>query len=219
MSNTPNNSLHILHDGHHLCWSCKEEVGEGPFCSHCVKIQPLEEISDYFALFGFEPKFNIDADSLQKPFIELSRKMHPDFYGQLSDSEQVIARDNTAYLNTAYGVLKDPIKRADYLLSLTAGNSKSNPSPPQDLFDEILETGELLMNDELSSDEVNQLQKTRTEFTRRQKELIESLSQHFDKLIAGDEEEKTEVENRLNNIKYLRTILRRIELRLKEAEL
>ncbi|MEZ5360044.1 MAG: Fe-S protein assembly co-chaperone HscB [Candidatus Zixiibacteriota bacterium] len=218
MSHTPNDSLHILNDGHHLCWSCKEEVGEGPFCSHCVKIQPLEEVSDYFALFGLEPHYKIDPADLQKPFIELSRKMHPDFYGQLSDSEQVIARDNTAYLNMAYGVLKDPIKRADYLLSLKAGNTKSNPTPPQDLFDEILETGELLMNDILSADEIKQLNRTKNDFTVRQRELLDSLAPHFDKLLNGHNSAKTEVESRLNNVKYLRTIIRRIEQRLKQDE-
>lgn len=218
MSNMPDNSIPTIHDGHHLCWSCKEEVGEGPFCGNCVKIQPLEEISDYFALFDIKPRFDIDIADLQKPFIELSKKMHPDFYGRMSDSEKIIARDNTAYLNSAYNVLKDPIKRADYLLSLLAENTKSNPTPPQDLFDEILEAGELLMNDELSAEEFEQLQNTRNEFKNRQQEIIASLAGQFDKLAEQGNGAKTEIENRLNNIKYLRTIIKRIDQRLRKAE-
>ncbi len=214
-----NNSLNIINDGHHLCWSCKEEVGAGPFCGNCVKIQPLNEHSDYFAMFGLESAYELDPANLRKPFYELSKKFHPDFYSQMTNSEQIIARDNTAYLNTALKVLSDPIKRADYLLSILSGSTKSNPTPPQDLFDEILEVGEYLINDDITPDQRNHLSSVQDKFTVIQTNLLDTLHDWFEKLKNDDTEATSKIESRLNNIKYLRTIITRIDQRLKATEL
>ena len=219
MSTKPEHIIPTMEDGHHLCWSCKEEVGAGPFCKHCVKIQPIDdEVSDYFKLFGIDKKYDIDLGAVRKQFFELSKQLHPDFYSEMTDEEKIIARDDTAYINNALKVLSDPIRRADYLLTLLAGNTTSNPAPPQDLFDEILESGELIIADTLTEEERAQLLAAGKSFAERQSKLLQSLAEPFDHFSAGDAVARGTIESRLNNIKYLRTIMGRIETRLSQPE-
>lgn len=195
----------------HLCWSCREETGAGPFCTHCVKIQPAKEMGNYFEVLGLTESYDINPSRLKKQFYELSRKFHPDFYSVKSGNEQVLARDNTAYINEALKVLSDPIRRAEYLLSLHTGNIVSHPSPPQELFEEILEAGEILDGGDLTDDKRRKLMQIESGFKARREELLESLKPLFASFLNGRPEVKKDIEARLNNIKYLRTILTRIE--------
>jgi molecular chaperone HscB len=201
-----------------LCWACREESGVGPFCTHCVKIQPIADMGDYYALFGLEPSYTVDPAYLKRKFYELSRQFHPDYYAAQTDKEQLLARDNTAYVNTALKVLTDPLRRAEYLLCLKTGHYSGNPAPPQELFEEILEAGELLENDNLTDAGRTQLVEFGNNFRERQHDMIESLGPLFDELLSTDNFDKKKIESRLDNIKYIRTILTRIDKRLGLSE-
>lgn len=201
-----------------LCWSCRQDTGEGPFCKHCIKIQPVDELGNYFDLFGFGRSFEINQDDLRKKFFALSRKFHPDYYSSGQDEEQKLARDNTAYLNNALKILSDPVQRAEYLLSLVSGSYASSPTPPQELFEEILEVGELLENQSLSIDENTRLANARESFRQRQNELADSLAELFSQLLSGDDGVKGEIESMLNQIKYLHKTGARIEAALMEID-
>ncbi|MFH1699560.1 MAG: Fe-S protein assembly co-chaperone HscB [Candidatus Zixiibacteriota bacterium] len=214
---TPENitfSNHQINDIHHLCWSCKEEVGLGPFCKHCVRIQKVDDHSSFFRLFNLEKSYSIDVAFLKNRFYELSRKFHPDYYSNKDETERSIARDNAAFLNNALKVLMDPIKRADYLLSMTVGNTPGNPSPPQELLDEILEVGDILLSESHDEYQRNQLMETLNRFRELKNELIQSLHPLFERLLKNETEVADQIESSLNNIKYLRTITGRIETAL-----
>ncbi|MEE9443959.1 MAG: Fe-S protein assembly co-chaperone HscB [candidate division Zixibacteria bacterium] len=216
---TPENISSIpIDDVHHLCWSCKEEVGPGPFCKHCVKIQCVDDLSDYFRLFNLEKSYSINEELLKKRFYDLSRQFHPDFYSIRSEAEKSIARDNTAYLNTALKVLMDPIKRADYLLSIMVGNTPGNPTPPRELLDEILEIGEILLGESLNENQRSQLMETLKRFRELKNKLVQSLHPLFDRLLQNETKVADQIESSLNNIKYLRTIIGRIEAALNHME-
>ena len=122
-----------------MCWHCQSEITGEYFCEQCVKVQPLSKEMDYFTCLGLPRLLTIDAERLEAKFYELSRAFHPDFYQQTTQTEQAISLKNSAWLNTAYRMLKDPIRRAEYLLQLEAGSAKDiRTSPPADLFEEIL---------------------------------------------------------------------------------
>jgi len=128
-----------------MCWHCQSEVSGEYFCERCVKVQPVSKDTDYFTCFGFPRRLGIDVKKLEAKFYELSRAFHPDFYQNKSDTEQTISLSNAATLNSAYRTLRDPIKRAEYLLDLEAGAVKEiRSSPPGDLFEQILELQETL---------------------------------------------------------------------------
>ena len=51
------------------------------FCDSCGKVQPPVPV-DYFTFFGFPRKLDLDTAALEKEFYALSRKLHPDVFGQ-----------------------------------------------------------------------------------------------------------------------------------------
>lgn len=128
-----------------LCWSCESEVGGEYFCDSCIKIQPVSKDTDYFKCVGLPRLLNIDLEDLERRFYELSRKIHPDYFQQKTDQEKAISLQNSAVLNTAYRTLRDPIRRAEYIVRLEEGAAKAIPTrAPADLFEEILEFQEVL---------------------------------------------------------------------------
>ena len=169
-------------------------------------------------MFGVDMSFVIDMGDLKKKFYELSRQFHPDFYSGKSEDEKTLARNNSAQLNKALRILSDPLLRAEYILGTEAGGFTANPAPPQELFEEILEIGELLIDDdELSDDDRSVLVEAERSFERRKESLLESLGDLFERLLKGEGEIKVRIEERLNNIKYLRTIISRVNKKLNET--
>jgi molecular chaperone HscB len=124
------------------------------FCSSCGKVQPPVPV-DYFTFFGFPRKLNLDTAELEKEFYALSRRLHPDVFGQADDRERSWSLEQSSMLNDAYRTLKDPIKRTEYLLRLegveleeqskqatekarATGELKKQVVPP-DLLEEVFE--------------------------------------------------------------------------------
>ncbi|MHC8404008.1 co-chaperone HscB [Pseudomonas sp. TMB3-21] len=75
----------------------------------------------HFALFELQPSFNLDLDQLATRYRELARGVHPDRFADASEREQRLALEQSASLNEAYQTLKNPPKRARYLLAMNGG--------------------------------------------------------------------------------------------------
>ena len=80
----------------------------------------------FYRLFGLDERLAIDLDDLQKRFYELSRKLHPDRYGRKSPTERQFSEEATSILNDAYRTLRDPVKRAEYVLKQRVSTSASS---------------------------------------------------------------------------------------------
>ena len=96
---------------------------------------------DFFSFFGIEPQLALDPISLQKRFYELSRQWHPDRFASKSPAERQLALENTALLNDAFRTLKQPVERAEYVLSghgLAHDEAAAKRVPPE-LLDEVFE--------------------------------------------------------------------------------
>ena len=178
-----------------MCWHCQSEVTGEYLCGQCVKVQPLSKDLDYFVFFKLPRLLNIDAQELERTYYELSRTFHPDFYSTKDESEKTISLGNSAFLNSAYRTLKDPIQRAEYLIRLEAGAVKDiRSNPPADLFEEILELQEDLESfrglpsdgDSTERTELHQkLQREREHLEDRQAEMEKALQvkyQEWDQL-------------------------------------
>lgn len=76
--------------------------------------------TNYFALFGLKPCYQLDLKKLKSCYLELQRQVHPDNFASESDQVQREAVQRVSYLNQAYESLKSPMSRAIYLLE-TAG--------------------------------------------------------------------------------------------------
>ena len=73
---------------------------------------------NHFELFGLTATFDVDADDLAVRYRELQRRVHPDKFANASDHERRLSMQMTTLVNEAFQVLKDPVRRGGYLLSL-----------------------------------------------------------------------------------------------------
>ena len=96
---------------------------------------------DYYGLLGIPRVLNPSLDDLQQRYYALSRELHPDRFMQKPEAERQRALDMSSALNDAYRTLKDPVKRAQYLLGLEGfdiGEQRSKDVPPE-LLEEVFE--------------------------------------------------------------------------------
>jgi molecular chaperone HscB len=100
------------------CWSCKGPVAtRALFCSVCGAVQGPGAI-DHFARLGIRPTFDLDLDELERQYFGFQRRLHPDRFAAKSAKERALSQAQATSLNEAYETLKDPLKRAVYLLEM-----------------------------------------------------------------------------------------------------
>ena len=73
----------------------------------------------YFELFGLDPVFDIDPGSLHTEQQRLQASYHPDRYVTPAIWTSVFRCKWTSWINQAYEILRDPVKRARYLLEIS----------------------------------------------------------------------------------------------------
>lgn len=98
------------------CWACKGPVRAGElFCETCNAVQPPGG-SDHFTRLGLDPCFDIDGKAVEQSYFRLQRLLHPDRFARRSSRERTLSQQQATSLNDAYQVLKDPLRRAEYLI-------------------------------------------------------------------------------------------------------
>jgi molecular chaperone HscB len=73
---------------------------------------------NHFELFGLPARFAVDGAALEHAYREMQRSVHPDRYASADDAQKRLALQASARANEAYRTLRDPLARAEYLLSL-----------------------------------------------------------------------------------------------------
>ena len=128
------------------CWNCGAPPGGGHFCVGCGKIQPLDPASGYFAFFGLPEKLNLDAADLDRRYLALSWKLHPDNFVRAEEFERNLSLDRSSVLNDSYRVLRDPVSRAEYLLARygVRKEGQTKQQAPPELLEEVFELNESL---------------------------------------------------------------------------
>jgi molecular chaperone HscB len=104
------------------------------------------EKGDHFLLFGLPRKLWIEMSALEKRFLELSWKLHPDKFVNASAEEQELSLKSSSELNDAYRVLRDPVARVEYLLELEGMRKEGEhkQQAPPELLEEVFELNESL---------------------------------------------------------------------------
>ena len=73
---------------------------------------------NHFQLFGIAQSYQIDMARLEQQYRALQAQVHPDKSAHLPDTEQRMAMQRATLVNEAYQTLRNPLRRARYLLSL-----------------------------------------------------------------------------------------------------
>ncbi|MCP4076464.1 MAG: Fe-S protein assembly co-chaperone HscB [Gammaproteobacteria bacterium] len=74
---------------------------------------------NYFELFGVPVDFHLDKDVLHAAHLKLQAAFHPDRFINGTEQEKRLAVQKAAWINEAYEVLKNPVKRARYMLEVS----------------------------------------------------------------------------------------------------
>jgi molecular chaperone HscB len=72
---------------------------------------------DAFEIFSISPSYEIDVEKLTQTYFNLQNQNHPDRFINGSVQERERAETKGADINKAYQLLKDPVSRAELLLS------------------------------------------------------------------------------------------------------
>lgn len=176
-----------------LCWKCGSNIkGTTFFCKNttCAAIQPIKTPApNYYDLLLpghyksvdqiLSHGFNVPPDELKKHFFRLQRDLHPDKFGSGSNEERQLSEQQSTYINEAYHTLRNPLTRAQYLLSLkginTADESRtiSSDYDKQGFLMTVMDIQEEIEN----SDDLIRIQ---TENDARMQRTINEISNAFE---------------------------------------
>jgi molecular chaperone HscB len=175
---------------------------------------------NFYEFFGLEQKLVLNKDALQKRFYELSRQWHPDRFSRKSAGEQAEALEATAILNDGYRTLRDPVKRAEYLLTeegFPIGEQRSRDVPPE-LLEEVFELNMMLEELKGGDEEARpQLERAGENFVRLRAAIDRELETLFSKYDAAEPQSETakqalhEIRGVLNRRRYIENLIRDVD--------
>jgi molecular chaperone HscB len=175
---------------------------------------------EYYEFFGMERKLSLDESLLQNRFYELSRQWHPDRFTRRPPAEQAEALDATSVLNDGYRTLRDPIRRAEYVLEeegFPIGEQRSKDVPPE-LLEEVFDLN--MMLEELKSGDEDirpQLEAEKQKFNAMREQSNGELERLFAKFDASEAQSETakralhEVRGVLNRRRYIENLIHEVD--------
>ncbi|RMH38786.1 MAG: Fe-S protein assembly co-chaperone HscB [Deltaproteobacteria bacterium] len=168
-------------------------------------------MSDHFALLGFEPRFAIDLDELERRYHERSRAAHPDRVAGAAAGQRVAALNESMALNEAYEVLRKPVPRAEYLLALHGVTIGDNEVLDPAFLADVLDAREELAAAIAAGDRarVNQLG---ADMQRRRDAAVAALGElwrRFDD--TGDRAALDEIKRELIRLRYVDRYLEQVD--------
>jgi molecular chaperone HscB len=172
-------------------------------------------VSDFYEIFGLQRSLNLSLDELQTRYYALSRELHPDRFMQKPEAERQRALDMSSALNDAYRTLKDPIKRAQYLLGLEGfdiGEQRSKDVPPE-LLEEVFELNmaleEMRGGDDSARPQLEQAEKSFAGMLAASDEELAALFVKYDASPSRDV--LAQIRNVLNRRKYIQNLVSEVE--------
>ena len=114
-----------------ICWSCEREGGTGPFCAACKALLPPDDDADHFGVLGLPRQYAVDISAVEAAHQRLSRQLHPDRFATADPRARRASLGHTVQLNQAWRIVKDPVRRAEYLLELAGVDVAGDDQKPR----------------------------------------------------------------------------------------
>ena len=165
---------------------------------------------NYFNVFGFEPKFDIDLRLLAKAYREKQKESHPDRFAHEDVSVQRQAVQETALNNEMFQVLQSHVKRGSYLLSLNGIDFDLNSYTVDDV--------EMLMNQLRYREQLNDIKENNSqdelfdmqnEIINKQSHITQSLNDLFSQDIVANE---FQIKSSLCELQFYEKLAAQVEL-------
>ena len=142
----------------------------------------VQHLKNHFELFGLTPAFALDPDRLDGAYREIQARIHPDRFAHAGDAERRASMQWTTHVNEAYRILKSPVLRGRYLLSLQGVDigAEDNTAMPQDFLVRQMEWREQL---EEARDRRNAeaLQRLRSDLREERGGLVARIGERIDR--------------------------------------
>ncbi len=136
---------------------------------------------NFFQLFEISESFDTDLESLSEKYRDLQAQAHPDRIAGESEEQKLRAVQFSSYINEAYDTLKDPLKRAAYLLLLQGVDVErvSQNDLDMELLMEQMQLRERL--EELPKDEsaLGDLESLKNDVLDKQNRRLQELAENF----------------------------------------
>jgi molecular chaperone HscB len=174
--------------------------------------------ADHFERLGLPRRFSVDPAAVEREYLARSRTVHPDFHSLGSLAEQRASLELTAALNEAYLTLKDPVRRAEYLLTLLGGpTAQQEKNLDQAFLMDMLDLRERIEGARASADRAG-VAAIEAELSDLQAERMRQIAGLFDKLdgLPLDHPDRTglltEIRRGLNAVRTIQSLLRDLQL-------
>jgi molecular chaperone HscB len=170
----------------------------------------------YFDLLGLPLRFAVDPAETERNYLARSRELHPDYHQQGSTAQLRVSMEMTAALNEAYNTLKQPFRRAEYLLKLHGGPTAAEvremePAFLEEMLDLRMEIEELRHRGGADSPARTAMEQQLRERNNRLTGDVGSRFAEWEALPANDSRRPRlllQVRQMLNAAKYIQGLLR-----------
>lgn len=197
------------------CVSCGKPMANPIGCFHCHSIFPPRSEVNHFQRLGLRPTFKIGPNDLETAYLAWSRELHPDYFQLRPAQDQHLSLTLSAALNDAYQTLRDPFRRAEYLLHLAGGPTASQQRDmPPDFLEEVLELRMEIEEARESGGDPSAIEALRNRLESQRSAAMDAVERVFAPLDAGgslDQAALADARQTLNTVKYLDGLLRELD--------
>jgi molecular chaperone HscB len=174
-------------------------------------------MTDHFERLGLPRRFSVDPVAVEREYLARSRQVHPDFHHTGTAAEQRASLELSAALNEAYLAIKDPYRRAEYLLGLLGGPSaREEKNLDQAFLAEMLDLRERIEEAKASADPAA-LAAIEDELVGMRDERMRAVAGQFDRYdgLPPDHPDRpkilTDIRRGLNAVKTVQSLLRDVQ--------
>ena len=160
---------------------------------------------NYFELFGIKEAPVADKAVLARKYFELQKKFHPDFYTNENEAEQENATMQSAEINKAFNIFRNPEKTLEYYLQLKGViTTEEKFHLPPDFLMEMME-----LNETFEDNNIADIQNNIAAF---EKKLYDEVKPVLDSETAlQNDDSLQQLKAYFYKKKYLKRILERLD--------
>jgi molecular chaperone HscB len=136
-------------------------------------------MQEYFSLFGLPERFSLDQTQLEAAYRAVQAQVHPDRFADRAEAERRVAMQWATLANEAFHTLKNPVKRANYLLERRGFvvEANRNTGMSQAFLMQQMEWREAV---ETAAGDVHELQRLAQDLLRDQRVMLDDLKSALD---------------------------------------
>lgn len=141
----------------------------------------MQAMQNHFELFGLSAAFGLETEVLERSYREIQSRVHPDRFAHAGDAERRASLQWTTRVNEAFQTLKNPVTRAQHLLTLHGVDVafETNTAMPPEFLMRQMELREALESATAAKD-ASRLDTLRAELTQSRRVLEEHIGEAID---------------------------------------